>query len=55
VLLTAAKLVTPAATFLQVEGASSEGIIVNGSDFRKAGQALAFQNGASKESVKLQA
>ena len=54
VLLTAAKLVTPAATFLQVEGASSEGIIVNGSDFRKAGQALAFQNGASKESVKLQ-
>jgi len=55
VLLTAAKLVTPAATFLQVEGSSSEGIMVNGSDFRKAGQALAFQNGASKESVKLQA
>lgn len=55
VLLTAAKLISPAATFLQVEGASSEGIIVNGSDIRKAGQALAFQNGASKESVKLQA
>jgi hypothetical protein len=55
ILLTAAKLVTPAAIFLQVEGASSEGIIVNGSDFRKASQALAFQNGANKESVRLQA
>jgi hypothetical protein len=55
ILLTAAKLTSPAGTFLQVEGSSSEGILVNGSDFRKAGQALAFQNGATKESVRLQA
>jgi hypothetical protein len=55
ILLTATKLVTAAGTFLRVEGASSEGIIVNGSDLRKASQAVAFENGATAASVKLQA
>src|SRR5687767_9790139 len=42
ILLTATKLLTPAATFLRVEGASSEGITVDGGDIRKASQTLAF-------------
>ncbi|WP_276504621.1 glycoside hydrolase family 28 protein [Terrimonas pollutisoli] len=51
VLLTGTKVLTPAAIFLRVEGASSEGIIVDGGDTRKATQALAIENGAAKESV----
>jgi hypothetical protein len=47
VLLTAARVLTPAATFLQVEGAASEGIIVEGGDLRKAKNALNFTNGAA--------
>ena len=53
VLLTATKVLTPAATFLRVEGASSEGITVDGGDLRKAGQTLIVENGAGKESVRL--
>jgi glycosyl hydrolase family 28 len=47
VLLTAARVLTPAAIFLQVEGAASEGIIVDGGDLRKAKNALNFTDGAS--------
>lgn len=47
VLLTAARVLTPAAIFLQVEGAASEGIIVDGGDLRKAKNALTFINGAT--------
>jgi hypothetical protein len=52
VLLTATKLLTTAATFLRVEGTSSEGIVVDGGDLRKATQHVVFENGASKESAK---
>jgi hypothetical protein len=52
VLLTATRVLTPAATFLRVEGSSSEGIVVNGGDTRKAKQQVIFENGASKTSVK---
>jgi hypothetical protein len=51
VLFTATRLLSPAKTFLQVEGAASENITVNGGDFRKAGNPLAFENGANKNSV----
>jgi len=47
VLLTAARVLTPAAIFLQVEGAASEGIIVEGGDLRKAKNGLTFTNGAT--------
>jgi hypothetical protein len=47
VLLTAARVLTPAAIFLQVEGAASEGIIIEGGDLRKAKNALNFSNGAT--------
>jgi len=51
ILVTAARLLSPSASFLQVEGAASDGIIVNGGDFRKASQAIVFENGAEKKAV----
>lgn len=52
-LLTAMRVLTPAVAFLQVEGADSGGIIVDGGDFSKAATALAFKNGATQQSVQL--
>lgn len=54
VLLTATRILTPAATFLRVEGSSSEGIVVNGADLRKVAKQMVFENGATKESAKFQ-
>jgi hypothetical protein len=51
VLITSARILTPAAVFLQVEGAASEGLVVDGGDLRKAGKAVSLQNGAIKKSV----
>lgn len=51
VLLTGARLLTGAAAFLQVEGAGSESIIIDGGDTRKATQAVVFKDGASAGSV----
>jgi polygalacturonase len=53
VLITAARVLNPAAAFLQIEGAASENIIVDGGDLSKAAQPLAIKNGATKEAVKL--
>lgn len=53
VLLTATRILTNAAVFLRVEGASSEGIVVDGGDLRKARQQVAFENGAVKDAVLL--
>jgi len=53
VLLTAARVLTPSAVFLQVEGAGSGGIIVDGGDLSKADEPLAFHAGATEDSVKL--
>ncbi|MDB5232711.1 MAG: glycoside hydrolase family 28 [Chitinophagaceae bacterium] len=53
VLVTAPRLITPAATFLLVEGAASEGITVSGGDFRKANKAVVFQKNASSKAAKL--
>jgi hypothetical protein len=52
VLLTASRLLTPAALFLRVEGASSEGILVDGGDMRKAAMRVAFANGAVENAIK---
>ena len=54
-LLTAARVLTPAAVFLQVEGAASRAITIDGGDLSKAAAPLAFGAGAAKESVKLRA
>ena len=47
ILLTATRVLTPAAVFLQVEGAASDGVIVEGGDLRKAKTALNCTNGAT--------
>jgi len=52
ILLSATKVLTHAKTFLKVEGATSEGIVVDGGDLRKATQPVVFENGATKESAK---
>jgi hypothetical protein len=54
VLLTATRVLTPSATFLRVEGSSSEGILVDAADLRKAVKQVVFENGANKESAKFQ-
>src|SRR5205823_480518 len=53
VLLTASRLLAPAAIFLQVEGAGSAGITVEGGDLSKAAKPLAFQNGSDQKAVRL--
>jgi len=53
VLLTAPRVLTRAAVFLQVEGAASRDITIDGGDISKAAAPLAFEAGAGKEAVKL--
>jgi len=53
VLLTAPRVLTPAAVFLEVEGAASQGITIDGGDISKAAAPLAFGVGAGKDAVKL--
>jgi hypothetical protein len=52
VLVTASRVLSPAAVFLQVEGAASHGITIDGGDLSKA-VPLAFEAGAGKEAVEL--
>jgi hypothetical protein len=53
VLITASRVLAPTPVFLQVEGAGSKGITVDGGDVSKAATPLAFKAGAQKNSVKL--
>ena len=53
VLLTASRVLAPTPVFLQVEGANSQAITVDGGDISKATTPLAFKAGARKNSVKL--
>src|SRR5207248_7989898 len=53
VLLTASRVLAPTPLFLQVEGADSQAIIIDGGDISKAVNPLAFKAGAQKNSVKL--
>jgi hypothetical protein len=53
VLLTACRLLSPAASFLSIEGASTGGITVDGGDLRKAAKPLVFQYGGQEQGVKL--
>jgi len=53
VLLSASRLLTPGAVFLQVEGADNGNITIDGGDISKAAARLAFKNGARVKSVKL--
>ena len=53
VLLSATRLLTPAAVFLQVEGSGNGAITVDGGDLSKAAAPLAFKDGATAQAVKL--
>ena len=53
VLLSACRVLTPAAVFLQVEGAASKGITIDGGDLSKAAVPLAVTEGATKDAVKV--
>ena len=55
VLMTGVRLLAPAPTFLQVEGAESGSITIDGGDLSKALLALAFKARASQKAVKLRA
>jgi hypothetical protein len=52
-LVTAPRVLTPAAAFLQLEGDRNTGITVDGGDLSKAAVPLAYRDGATDRSVKL--
>jgi polygalacturonase len=53
VLVTAPRLLTPAAVFLQVEGAGNERITIDGGDISYATKPMIFQDGALEKAVRL--
>jgi hypothetical protein len=53
ILLSASRVLTPAAVFLRVEGATSERITIDGGDWSKATTPLSFSADAPRKSVKL--
>jgi len=53
VLLTGARVLTPAAVFLKLEGEAGAGITIDGGDISKAAKALAFSGGATAKAVKI--
>jgi hypothetical protein len=55
VLVTAPRVLAPAAVFLQVEGAGSENIAIDGGDLTRAATPVALEAGATKQAVKLRA
>lgn len=55
VLLSASRLLAPAAVFLQVEGANCDTITVDGGDISKAANPVVSKAGASEKAVKMRA
>ena len=53
ILLTASRLLSPAAVFLQLEGTENEDIKIDGGDVSKAATVLAYKDGATKKAVQL--
>jgi polygalacturonase len=51
ILLTASRLLSPAAVFLQLEGAGNENIKIDGGDLSKATTPITYKNGATEKSV----
>jgi polygalacturonase len=51
ILLTASRLLSPAAVFLQLEGAENENIKIDGGDLSKAVRPIAYKNGATEKAV----
>ena len=53
VLMTATRILTPAAVFLQVEGTENNNIKIDGGDLSKAATLLTFSRGATNKVVKV--
>jgi len=53
ILLTASRLLSPAAVFLQLEGPGNADIKIDGGDLTKAAKVLAYKNGATEKAVRL--
>ena len=53
VLVTSTRVLTPAKTFLQLEGTGNAGIIVNGGDLTRAAEQVVFRYGAGQDAVKI--
>lgn len=53
ILMNSPRLLTPASTFLQVEGKENENIIVDGGDVSKAQKPVTLANGATEKAVRL--
>ena len=53
VVVTSPRVLAPAAAFLQVEGAGSQNIAIDGGDLTKAATPLTFESGATKQAVRL--
>ena len=53
VLLTASRVLTPAAVFLKLEGTANDGITIDGGVLSKASKPLAYSRGATERAVKL--
>jgi len=51
--LTASRLLSPAAVFLQLQGAENENIKIDGGDMSKAATVLTYKDGATKKAVQL--
>ncbi len=52
-LISAARVLTPSSTFLQIEGEDNEGVIVDGGDLSKSASPVGFKAGASEKAVRL--
>jgi len=53
VLISAARVLSPAAAFLQAEGASTGAILIDGGDLSKAAAPVRFKSGAHRSAVRL--
>jgi hypothetical protein len=53
ILLSASRVLTPGSAFLQIEGSSSEGIIVDGGDLSKVASPVTLKRGAEEKAVRL--
>jgi len=55
VMISSARLLTPANAFLKLDGKSNAGLMLDGGDLRKATKTVVFENGATVSAIKIRA
>ncbi|MFI5453347.1 glycoside hydrolase family 28 protein [Pedobacter sp. UC225_61] len=53
VMISSARLLTPANAFLKIDGKTNAGLMLDGGDLRKATKTVVFENGATIKSIKI--